>query len=221
MSDIDRAELRRLLAESARPGEVFRVAHGHHYSYAVHDRAGWTVAECAGENWAHLIAAAVNALPGLLDALEKAEEHRDSLAATLIEVQREKQAAAADLLPAESVALTVALAQLLRGDESDPNVASMCILALARITGRHDWTSGVNQPSSRPAVTDPWASTADADAIPADPDAELINALREASWRIEHMGARPDPLPGLREARDLLTELRELGWTVIRTAGGR
>ena len=89
----DYAELRRLLAESARPGEVFQVAYGHHYDYAVHDRAGWTVAECAGENWVRLIAAAVNALPGLLDALEKAEAHRDSLAATLIEVQREKWAA--------------------------------------------------------------------------------------------------------------------------------
>lgn len=49
-----------------------------------------------------------------------------------------------------------------------------------------------------------------------DPDAELIDALREASWRIEHMGGRPDPLPGLPEARDLLNKLRELGWTVIR-----
>ena len=92
MSDVDRAELRRLLAESARPGEVFQVAYGHHYDYAVHDRAGWTVAECAGEHWVRLIAAAANALPGLLDALEKAEAHRDSLAATLIEVQREKLA---------------------------------------------------------------------------------------------------------------------------------
>ena len=68
-----RAELRRLLAESARPGEVFQVAYGHHYDYAVHDQAGWTVAECAGKNWVRLIAAAVNALPDLLDALEKAE----------------------------------------------------------------------------------------------------------------------------------------------------
>ena len=88
----DYAELRRLLAESARPGEVFQVAYGHHYDYAVHDRAGWIVAEGAGKNWVRLIAAAVNALPGLLDALEKAEGHRDSLAATLIEVQREKLA---------------------------------------------------------------------------------------------------------------------------------
>ena len=62
MSEIDRDELRRLLDEAARPGEVFQVAYGHHYDYAVHDRAGWTVAECAGENWARLIAAAVNAL---------------------------------------------------------------------------------------------------------------------------------------------------------------
>ena len=73
MSETDRAELRRLLAESARPGEVFQVAYGHHYDYAVHDRAGWTVAECAGENWVRLIVAAVNALPDLLDALDVAE----------------------------------------------------------------------------------------------------------------------------------------------------
>ena len=47
---------------------------------------------CALHEDSELIAAAVNALPGLLDALEKAERHRDSLAATLIEVQREKLA---------------------------------------------------------------------------------------------------------------------------------
>ena len=92
MSDIDRAELRRLLAESVRPGEVFQVAYGHHYDYAVHDRAGWIVAEGAGKNWVRLIAAAVNALPDLLEALEEAEGHWDSLDATLIEVQREKLA---------------------------------------------------------------------------------------------------------------------------------
>lgn len=45
-----------------------------------------------------------------------------------------------DLLPAESIALTVALAQVQRGDEPDPNVAALCVLALARIAGRHDWT---------------------------------------------------------------------------------
>ena len=73
MSEVDRAELRRLLAESVRPGEVFQVAYGHHYDYAVHDRAGWIVAECAEEHWVRLIAAAVNALPALLDALDVAE----------------------------------------------------------------------------------------------------------------------------------------------------
>lgn len=64
-----------------------------------------------------------------------------------------------------------------------------------------------------------WADQISYEVDPAtvpDPDAELIEALREASWRIEHMGGRPDPLPGLPEARDLLNKLRELGWTVIR-----
>ena len=46
----------------------------------------------------------------------------------------------AELLPAESIALTVALAQVQRGDSPDPNTAAMCVLALARVTGRHDWT---------------------------------------------------------------------------------
>ena len=47
-----------------------------------------------------------------------------------------------DLLPAESMALTVALAQTLRGDTVPPNTAALCVLALARITGRHDYTEG-------------------------------------------------------------------------------
>ena len=44
------------------------------------------------------------------------------------------------LLPAEGVALTVALAQVLEGRDVAPNTAGMCVLALARLTGRHDWT---------------------------------------------------------------------------------
>lgn len=42
-------------------------------------------------------------------------------------------------VPAESMALTVALAQVLRGEEPTPNVATLCVLALARIEGRHDY----------------------------------------------------------------------------------
>ena len=134
MSDIDRAELRRLLAE-ATPGPWVAEVSGTTGPVVMDVQSVSAldhVAKCPhyrGSADSELIAAAVNALPDLLDALEKAEGHRDS-------------AAAADLLPAESVALTVALAQLLRGDEPDLNVASMCILALARIAGRHDWTSG-------------------------------------------------------------------------------
>ncbi|MDP9101616.1 MAG: hypothetical protein M3N21_05665 [Actinomycetota bacterium] len=47
------------------------------------------------------------------------------------------------LLPVEKIALTVALAQVLRGDGPTPNVAATCVLALARIDGRHDWTAEV------------------------------------------------------------------------------
>jgi len=45
-----------------------------------------------------------------------------------------------DLLPVESIALSVGLAQVLRGEAPSDNVASMCVRALARLDGRHDWT---------------------------------------------------------------------------------
>lgn len=44
------------------------------------------------------------------------------------------------LKPAEAIALTVALAQVLRGEEPTPNIATVCVLALARLIGKHDWT---------------------------------------------------------------------------------
>ncbi len=45
------------------------------------------------------------------------------------------------LIPAESIALTVGLAQVQRGEEPMPNVATVCILALARLDGRYDWSA--------------------------------------------------------------------------------
>jgi hypothetical protein len=45
-----------------------------------------------------------------------------------------------DLLPAESMALTVALQRVREGSEVAENTAAVCILALARLTGRYDWT---------------------------------------------------------------------------------
>lgn len=51
---------------------------------------------------------------------------------------REKLAA---LKPMEWLALTVALAQVRRDEIVHPNVATICILALARITGKYDWTA--------------------------------------------------------------------------------
>ena len=47
-----------------------------------------------------------------------------------------------ELLTGESIALTVGLAQVLRGESPTGGIAIMCVLALARITGRHDWTEG-------------------------------------------------------------------------------
>jgi len=38
-----------------------------------------------------------------------------------------------ELLPFENIALTVAIAQVERGEEVSPNVASVCVMALARI----------------------------------------------------------------------------------------
>lgn len=45
-----------------------------------------------------------------------------------------------DLLPGESLVLTIALAQVQRGETPPPNTAAACVLALARITGRYDYT---------------------------------------------------------------------------------
>jgi hypothetical protein len=58
-----------------------------------------------------------------------------------------------DLLPAESIALTVALAQVQRGDDPSPNVAGMCVLALARLAGRHDWTVA-DAPAAEPEYSE-------------------------------------------------------------------
>ncbi len=44
------------------------------------------------------------------------------------------------LMPVESIALTAALGPIKRGEEPGENTALMCVLALARITGRHDWS---------------------------------------------------------------------------------
>lgn len=44
-----------------------------------------------------------------------------------------------DLVPAESMALTVARAQCERGDNPPLNTTHMLVLALDRLTGRDDW----------------------------------------------------------------------------------
>ena len=97
MSDIDRAELRRLLDEAELPWTVEEASPnmgGPNCLLRREGKAGIIISahEYGFHGRGELIAAAVNALPDLLDALEKAEGHRDSLAATLIEVQREKRA---------------------------------------------------------------------------------------------------------------------------------
>jgi len=54
-------------------------------------------------------------------------------------VERAAVLADDDLLPAESMALTVALAQVRRGESPAPNIATACVLALGRVVGRYDW----------------------------------------------------------------------------------
>jgi predicted nuclease with TOPRIM domain len=62
---------------------------------------------------------------------------RDELTAMMLERDALKKAPN----PTESVALTVALSQVLRGDDVPPNTATVCVLALARLTGKYDWTA--------------------------------------------------------------------------------
>ena len=96
MSEIDRAELRRLLdAATPRPwwqewveGDEWYAVYGQ----PTGDLVCPEVCTAGDADDTNLLVAAVNALPDLLGALEKAEAHRDSLAATLIEVQRENLA---------------------------------------------------------------------------------------------------------------------------------
>lgn len=60
-----------------------------------------------------------------------------------------------DLRPHESIALTMALSQLHRGDDLMPNIAEVCIFALGRLAGRVDYnpdttTYSVHPPGERP-----------------------------------------------------------------------
>lgn len=82
----------------------------------------------------------------------------------------------------------------------------------ARVRVQHDWVVGDENAyyGSRVLVhRDDLGTT--------DPDTEAVYALRDASWNVPRFadGSRPDPLPGLPEARELLTALREVGFDVV------
>ena len=62
------AELRRLLDAANHARDVYEVNEDDSRGYSVETWDEWSIATCAGEQWAQLIAAAVNALPDLLDA---------------------------------------------------------------------------------------------------------------------------------------------------------
>lgn len=61
------------------------------------------------------------------------------------------------LLPAESMALTVARAQTERGEAVPPNTATVLVLALNRLTGRSDWTQAAPAPASSVSSSDAGA----------------------------------------------------------------
>ena len=64
-----------------------------------------------------------------------------------------------------------------------------------------------------------WSLWLIEDAPAPDPDREAVEAIREASWSIPPLhaaAAKPDPLPGLPESRDLLTSLRARGWDLVK-----
>ena len=69
------AELRRLLAEATPVTLVYTLTHNSDSDvpYLIHTRGATVVADVASEPMAALIAAAVNALPALLDVAEKAQ----------------------------------------------------------------------------------------------------------------------------------------------------
>ena len=72
----DVAELRRLLDAANHARDVYEVNEDYDRGYSVETWEGWSIATCAGEQWAQLIAAAVNALPSLLDRLAHMTEAR-------------------------------------------------------------------------------------------------------------------------------------------------
>ena len=45
-----------------------------------------------------------------------------------------------ELLPFENIALTVAIAQVERGEEVTPNIAAVCVMALARIARGREYS---------------------------------------------------------------------------------
>ena len=67
------AELCRLLDAANHARDVYEVNEDDSRGYSVETWDEWSIATCAGEQWAQLIAAAVNALPTLLDQIDAAE----------------------------------------------------------------------------------------------------------------------------------------------------
>ena len=70
------------------------------------------------------------------ELLKANAEKQDEVIRTL-EAAREINETA--LLPVERMALNVALDQVLRGEQPAIGGAMTCVLALARIVGKHDW----------------------------------------------------------------------------------
>ena len=80
--------------------------------------------------------------------------------------------AAVMLSPAERIALTVARAQISRGEQPTPNVAAMCVMALDRINTALD-------------AAQPDRGDADGEGLSEDERDEL---LAQITWRLHHYG---------------------------------
>jgi hypothetical protein len=68
------------------------------------------------------------------------ESHADWRAVADAVRMTSEQATPATLLPAESMTLSVARAQVKRGENPEINTTTMLVMALDRLTGREDWT---------------------------------------------------------------------------------
>jgi hypothetical protein len=99
---------------------------------------------------------------------------RAVLAAAAVPSVAPTEEGARELMPHESLALTVALAQLHRGDEVSPNVMQVCIFALGRLAGKVDYNA--EETTYRVYPTGEGASPSAVPVLPAEPTDAMVEA---------------------------------------------